>query len=79
LHTWRGKRNQKNSTCCSRAAPAEHKDIASSGIIRVADKIKVKRIQFTTLQSLEEAADNRHVGWLKFNWNDRWEEGQYWV
>ena len=34
---------------------------ATKGIIREADKIKVKLIQLTTLQSLKEAACNRHV------------------
>jgi hypothetical protein len=48
-------------------------------IVRVADKIKVKFIQLTTLQSLKEAAGNRHVWWLEFDRNDRWEKGQHWV
>ena len=52
---------------------------ATKGIIRVADKTKIKLIQLTTLQSLKESAGNRHVWWLKFDRNDRWEEGQYWV
>ena len=51
----------------------------SRSSIRVADEIKIKLIQFTTLQSLKEAAGNRHVWWLKFDRNDRWEEGQYCV
>ncbi len=52
---------------------------ASNRFVRVADKIKVKLIQLTTLQSLKEAAGNRHVWWLEFDRNDRWEERQHWA
>jgi len=43
-------------------------------MIRLADKIMGKLIQNTTLQSLKEAAGNRHVWWLEFDWKDRRKE-----
>lgn len=58
---------------------AREQGTAAKGIIRVTDKIKIKLIQFTTLQSLKEAAGNRYAWWLKFDRNDRQAVWQYWV
>jgi hypothetical protein len=44
---------------------------ATKGVTLVADEIKVKFIQLTTLPSQKEAAGNRHVWWQEFDWNDR--------
>jgi hypothetical protein len=33
----------------------------------------------TTLQSLKEAAGNRHIWWLEFDRNDRWEDADDWL
>ena len=51
----------------------------AKGIIRLADKIKVKLIGLTTLQPLKETAGNRQVWWLEFDWNNRREERQHWT